>query len=157
MRPHTNIGIIGGAANAGISHLALHISTTMRETQPAPDGPAQIPSGFFCARNYYPAHGQPHKEKDNYVPPPAELAAEDLRRMEAAQNKRDRRAAKLAAISKPLYVVKINGGYSGAKPWTAVSIAEATRYTAKAGRARVDKLQSYNMGHPEAALEQLPT
>lgn len=56
----------------------------------------------------------------------------------------------------PLYVVRLSAeGYSGNKPWGPVPIKEATRYTAKAGRARVDKLQSHNMGYPEATLEKL--
>lgn len=58
--------------------------------------------------------------------------------------------------TQPLYVVKIRDGYAGKKPWGAVPINEAHRYTAKAGRARVDKLQSYNMGFPEATLEPAP-
>jgi hypothetical protein len=55
-----------------------------------------------------------------------------------------------------LWVVKLDSGYAGSKPWTPVPIEEATRYTAKAGRARVDRLQSHNMRYPEAVLEPAP-
>ena len=165
MRPHTNIGIIGGAlgfgANAGASSLACAITASMLETSQrtyrAPDEPIKIPSDFFGALPYYQAHTKPHRDTDDYVPHPQALTAEDLRRLDAAKNRRERRAANKLTSMKSLYVVKIRDGYSGHTPWTPVPIEEATRYTAKAGRARVDKLQSHNMGFPDATLEKLPT
>lgn len=98
MRPHTNIGIIGGAANVGLSSLACAIAASMQEisqgTNHAPDAPIKIPSDFFGALPYYPAHAKPIRDKDDYVPPPTAPAAEDLERMAAAQRKRDRKATK---------------------------------------------------------------
>jgi hypothetical protein len=91
VRPHTNIEITSGAVNVGISHLAAHVAATLRETQPAVTGPIAIRPDFFGGAPYYP---QPQRETDDYVPPPRELTAEDLRRLDEAQKKRERKAAR---------------------------------------------------------------
>jgi hypothetical protein len=69
---------------------------------------------------------------------------------------RFKKKRKPPTAGQPLYVVRIAGGYIGRKSWIPSPIEEATRYTAKAGRARVDRLQSHNMRHPEAVLEPAP-
>ena len=99
MRPHTNIGIIGGALGGGHTTLTAAIMVAPKEDLrglyvPIERATHVLPAPPTQTFHYYPLGGPPRMRREPDPPPPREKTAEDLARMAAAQAKRDRKATK---------------------------------------------------------------
>jgi hypothetical protein len=54
------------------------------------------------------------------------------------------------------FVVKLDErGYFGEMPWTPVPIEDATKMTSKEARKVQNRMTSYNMGYPQAVVEEI--